>query len=74
MGVLNKRTSCFQGPFKANANLVLIYCLFVVPRLFMDYLFESDYSMIICDRKEKEKEKEEKEEKRNIYTTARRVG
>ena len=43
----------------------------------MDYLFESDYSMIICDRKEKEEkeeEEEEEEEKRNIYTTARRVG
>ena len=41
----------------------------------MDYLMESDNSMIICDRKEKEKEEEEKEEeKRNIYTTARRAG
>ena len=35
---------------------------------------ESDYSMIICDRKEKEEKEEEEEEKRNIYTTARRAG
>ena len=52
---------------------MLIHGLFVVVSLFMDYLLEYDYSMCICDRKEKE-EKEEKEEKRNIYTTARRAG
>ena len=49
-----------------------IHGLLVVPRLFMDYLLESDYSMIICDRKEEEEEEEK--EKRNIYTTARRAG
>ena len=40
----------------------------------MELAMEGEYEENEDEEKEKEKEEEEKEEKRNIYTTTRRVG